>query len=43
MCKSGADGTKVYDVGKKGVMLAHVYKDANGKVKNPPKRISSGT
>lgn len=37
MCKSGADGTKVYDVGKKGVMLAHVYKDASGKVKNPPK------
>ena len=37
MCKSGADGSRVYDVGKKGVMLAHVYKDANGKVKNPPK------
>ena len=40
ICKSGADGARVYDVGKKGVMLAHVYKDAKGKVKNPPKGFS---
>ena len=36
-CKSGNDGLQVYDVGKKGVMLAHVFKDDNGKIKTAPK------
>ena len=33
-CKSGNDWKMVYDVGKRGVMLAHVYK---GKIKTAPK------
>ena len=37
VCKSGNLGTLDYNVKEKGVMLAHVYKDANNKIKTPPK------
>ena len=37
ICLSGADGKQVYDVGKNGVMLAHVFKDDKGKIKTAPK------
>ena len=37
VCKSGNDGTQVYNVGTKGVMLAHVFKDDKGKIKTAPK------
>ena len=37
VCKSGNEGSLVYNVGTKGVMLAHVYKDDKGKIKTAPK------